>query len=99
MNEVRHSIQAQIQKMLAASDDPRRRFREQATNFPWISPVFAVAFAIGKLSRVVKLQNGMIRLAEMAAADMAEELRESAHYLLRAAALLDNAEVGDAAAE
>ena len=80
----------QIDKMLAASNDPRRKSREHATNFPWVLPVFAVAFAVGKLSRIVKLHDGMIRLVEMNAADMAEELRESAHYLLQAAALLES---------
>ena len=85
-------MKRQIEKMLAASKDSRRLAREDATNFPWILPVFAVAFAIGKLSRVVKLCDGMIRLAEISAADMAEELREAAHYLLRAADLLENEE-------
>ena len=54
-------MKRQIEKMLAASKDSRRQAREDATNFPWILPVFAVAFAIGKLSRVVKLCDGMIR--------------------------------------
>ena len=83
-------MKRQIEKMLAASTDPRRQSREDATNLPWILPVFAVAFAVGKLSRIVKLHDGMIRLVEMSAADMAEELRESAHYLLQAAALLES---------
>jgi len=92
-------MKRQIEKMLAASRDSRRQAREDATNFPWILPVFAVAFAIGKLSRIVKLHDGMIRLTEIPAIDMAEELREAAHYLLRAAALLEGKEEIDAAAE
>ena len=83
-------MKRQIDKMLVAATDPRRKAREEATNFPWILPVFAVTFAVGKLSRIVKLHDGMIRLVEMDAADMAEELRESAHYLLQAAALLES---------
>lgn len=82
-------MKRQIEKMLAASKESRRRAREEATNFPWAIPVFAIAFAIGKLTRLVTLCDGMISLAEIDAAHMAEELRECAHYLLRASELLD----------
>lgn len=82
-------MNTQIEKMLAAARDRRRQAREQATNLPWTIPVFAVSFAIGKLSRLVGLYDGMIRLVDIPVADMAEELRESAHYLLQAADLLE----------
>ncbi len=83
-------MKRQIEKMLASSTDPRRQTREAAADLPWVMPVFAVSFAIGKLSRVVKLCDGMIKLVGVNKGDLAEELRESAHYLLQAAKLLES---------
>lgn len=80
----------QVQKMLEAENDPTRKGRAEGADFPWMSPVFAVGFALGKLSRIVKFNHRSIHISD--AADertMAEELREAASYLLRAASLID----------
>ncbi len=80
----------QIRRMLEALEDPRRICRSAGVDLPWMSPVFAVAFALGKLSRILTFNHRGIRLSDKAEErTMAEELREAASYLLRAASLLD----------
>ncbi len=80
----------QIEKMLQAIGDPRRTSRSDGADFPWMSPSFAIAFAIGKLSRIVRFSHRGIQITQtMDESLMAEELREAASYLLRAASLLD----------
>ena len=85
----------QIEKMLAAGNDPARTVRADGNDLPFTSPIFAIAFAIGKLSRVIRFGRGFVTLTEAANAYIAEECREAAHYLLQAAALLE-AEADDA---
>ncbi len=83
-------MKRQIEKMYQTVADPQRASRSHGTDFPWMSPSFAIAFAIGKLSRVVRFDHQGIQITQtMNASLMAEELRESASYLLRAASLLD----------
>ena len=82
-------LQRQIDKMLAASQEPRRRARESSTDLPWTSPIFAVVFALGKLTRVVKVNGKAVSLQIVDPDRTTEELREAAHYLLRAAELIE----------
>jgi hypothetical protein len=87
------AVNQQIIKMIEAANEPHRKDREDALNHPWHLPECAITFAIGKLTRIIKdpdwpsgvyiLRKGIERNKA------AEELREAAHYLLRAAALLE----------
>ena len=80
----------QIFKMLLTTEKPCRRRRREGKDYPWKNPVFAVTFAIGKLSRIVNYDSGSILLSRsIDEQTMAEEMREAASYLLRAASLLD----------
>ena len=80
----------QIAKMMLTHEDPTRQAREFSTNLPWNSPVFAIAFALGKISRVVQFTPLRIRLTSTCRFRAAEEVREAAHYLLRAAELFED---------
>jgi hypothetical protein len=82
----------QIEKMLAAEKDPRRIARMDGIDLPWTSAVFAVVFALGKFSRIVKFSGQSISIQAVDKRHTAEECREAAHYLLRAAELLEHAE-------
>lgn len=79
----------QISKMLRNQDDPKRKAREHSTNLAWNSPIFSIAFALGKVSRIVQFTPLRIRLTAMCPYRAAEECREAAHYLLRAAQLFE----------
>ena len=79
----------QISKMMLNHQDPKRRAREFSTNLPWNFPIFSIAFALGKLSRVVCFTPLRIRMTATCPMKAAEECREAAHYLLRAAQLLE----------
>jgi len=78
----------EIERLREREADPRRRRREAADDLPWDDPLFAALFAAGKISRVMITDARDARLVGKNA-EIAEELREAAHYLLRAAALLD----------
>ena len=87
------ALNRQIARMIESANERKRTERETALNYPWRFPDCAVTFAVGKLSRIVRdpdwpsgvlvLQKGVER------GQAAEELREAAHYLLHAAALLE----------
>ena len=79
----------QIAKMMMTHDDPKRRARELSTNLAWNNPVFSIAFALGKITRVVQYTGMRIRLTARCPWKAAEECREAAHYLLRAAQMLE----------
>jgi hypothetical protein len=79
----------QIEKMLAAEKDPRRVVRRGGIDLPWTSPVFAVAFALGKLTRVVRFDGRGIRLVGKNSSHVKEEIMETASYLIRACELLE----------
>ena len=80
----------QIEKMMAAENDSKRQARIQGRDFPWKCPVFSLAFALGKLTRIIYWVEDEIRIAKIAKCDLVEELRESAHYLLRTAQLIED---------
>jgi len=80
----------QIKKMLFAESESFRQARIMGMDYPWKSPVFCIAFGLGKLSRVIWWDRDDIRVARIAPVNLAEELREAAHYLLRAAHLVEN---------
>ena len=79
----------QLTKMMLTHEDSQRKSREFSTNLPWNFPVFAIAFALGKISRVVQFTPLRIRLTSTCRFKAAEECREAAHYLLRAAELFE----------
>ena len=80
----------QIAKMMLTHDDPKRQARELSTNLAWNSPVFSIAFALGKITRVVQYTGMRIRLTARCPWKAAEECRGAAHYLLRAAEMLES---------
>ena len=79
----------QIAKMMMTHEDPKRQARELSTNLAWNSPIFSIAFALGKITRVVQYTGVRIRLTARCPYRAAEECREAAHYLLRAAEMLE----------
>lgn len=77
-------MKSQVEKMLETVIAPSRLQRDGALSLPWNHPSMAVMFAWGKLSRI---HDGHTVVVSPAYA--AEECREVASYLLRAAELLE----------
>ena len=78
----------QIEAMIETTLTSDRKARRHGLNLGWSNHHIVVSFAIGKLSRIFRLDEDGFSVID--SDKTAEELRESASYLLRAAQIIDN---------
>ena len=79
----------QISKIRELQSDPHRKEREDGTNFGWNAPIGSILEAYSKITRVVVASPSSFHITTNNRRYVAEECREAAHYLLRAAHLLE----------
>jgi|GEM_PF-4333345 len=82
-------LSKQIKKMQELQNDPHRKEREGGANFGWNTPIGSIMEAYSKITRVVAVEPTSFNLVTSDHRYCAEECREAAHYLLRAASLLE----------